>query len=120
MSSNPIAGSSNPLSVATVEELMAYAYAMEIEASERYSEFADIMERHNNRELSELFRKLARIETRHCEQVLDAMGWTGPPVAPSGGFAWEGVSAPESGDPIELHYLMQPYHALQIAYHNEK
>lgn len=112
--SHPAAG------IASIDELMAYAYALEQEASERYSEFADAMETHNNREVAELFRKLARIENRHAEQVLEEMGWASPPAAPHGGYKWEGFEAPESGEVTELHYLMQPYHALQIALHNEK
>jgi len=112
--SHPAAG------IGSIDELMAYAYALEQEASERYSEFADAMETHNNREVAELFRKLARIENRHAEQVLEEMGWASPPAAPHGGYKWEGFEAPESGEVTELHYLMQPYHALQIALHNEK
>ena len=102
-----------------VAELMAYAYAMELEAGDRYAEFADAMEAHNNREVAELFRKLSRIETRHSEQILETMNWVSPPPPPAGGYRWEGLEAPESGDPGELHYLMQPYHALSIARHNE-
>jgi len=104
----------------SIDELMAYAHALELEASERYADFADAMEMHNNREVAELFRKLARIENRHAEQVLEEMGWTNPPPAPHGGYKWEGFEAPETGDVTELHYLMQPYHALQIALHNER
>ncbi len=106
--------------VASIDELMAYAYALELEASERYAEFADAMDVHNNREVAELFRKLERIEHRHAEQVLEDMGWLSPPPAPHGGYKWEGFEAPETGDVGELHYLMRPYHALQIALHNEK
>jgi len=106
--------------IASIDELMAYAYALELEASERYAEFADAMEQHNNREVAELFRKLARIEHRHAEQVLEEMGWVSAPATPHGGYKWEGFEAPETGDVTELHYLMQPYHALQIALHNEK
>lgn len=112
--SQPAAG------IASIDELMAYAYALELEASERYAEFADAMDAHNNREVAELFRKLARIEHRHAEQVLEEMGWLSPPPAPHGGYKWEGFEAPETGDVGELHYLMRPYHALQIALHNEK
>jgi len=106
--------------IGSIDELMAYAYALELEASERYADFADAMEMHNNREVAELFRKLARIENRHAEQVLEEMGWASPPPAPHGGYKWEGFEAPETGDVTELHYLMQPYHALQIALHNER
>ena len=65
--------------VRNMNELMAYAYALEIEAAERYAEFADAMETHNNRAVEELFRKLARIEHKHAEQILEEMGWTAPP-----------------------------------------
>jgi len=106
--------------VRDVEGLMAYAYALEAEASERYSEFADAMESHNNREVAELFRKLARIENMHAEHILEEMGWSHPPPPPTGGWRWEGLEGPETADHTDLHYLMQPYHALQIALHNER
>ena len=105
--------------LASSSEFMVHAYAMETEAAERYAEFADSMEMHNNREVAELFRKLARIEQRHADQILEQMGWKQSPVA-SAGYRWEGTEGPETADPTELHYLMQPYHALQIALHNEK
>ena len=105
--------------VASASEFMAHAYAMEAEAAERYAEFADSMEVHNNLEVAELFRKLSRIEQRHADQILEQMGWKQSPVA-SSNYRWEGAEGPETADPTELHYLMQPYHALQIALHNEK
>jgi len=117
---SPKAKSQSAAGIGSIDELMAYAYALEQEASERYAIFADAMETHNNPEVAELFRKLARIENRHAEQVLEEMGWKSPPAAPHGGYKWEGFEAPETGDVTELHYLMQPYHALHIALHNEK
>ena len=42
------------------EDFMASAYAMEIDASDRYTEFAEQMESHNNAEVATFFRKLAR------------------------------------------------------------
>src|SRR3990172_1076952 len=105
--------------VASAADFMAHAYAMEVEAAERYAEFADSMEMHNNREVAELFRKLSRIEQRHADQILEQMGWKQSPLT-SLKVRWEGMEGPETADPTELHYLMQPYHALQIALHNEK
>jgi rubrerythrin len=105
--------------IPSASEFMAYAYAMEAEAAERYAEFADSMEVHNNREVAELFRKLSRIEQRHADQILEQMGWKQSPVT-SADVRWQGAEKPESADPTELHYLMLPYHALQIALHNEK
>jgi rubrerythrin len=109
-----------PVPARTMGELMAHAYALEVEASERYAEFAETMEAHNNREVAELFRKLARIEHRHAEQIVEQMKWTKPPAPPSTGYRWEGLEAPETADSAALHYLMQPYHALVIALHNER
>lgn len=106
--------------VRTMNELMAYAYALEVEAGERYAEFADAMEMHNNREVAELFRKLARIEHKHAEQILEEMRWTAAPKPPSSGYKWQGPEGPETADFTSLHYLMQPYHALEIALINEK
>lgn len=105
--------------VASAADFMAHAYAMEAEAAERYAEFADSMEAHNNREVAELFRKLSRIEQRHADQIMEQMGWKHSPVT-TANVRWEGAEGPETADPTELHYLMQPYHALQIALHNEK
>jgi rubrerythrin len=109
-----------PPGARTIRELLAHAYALEVEAAERYAEFAEAMEAHNNREVAELFRKLARIEHRHAEQILEETGWTKPPAPPSTGYRWEGLEGPETADFTVLHYLMQPYHALVIALHNER
>jgi len=100
-------------------EFMKQAYAMELEASTRYAEFADQMEVANNREVAELFRKLAVIEKRHAAKILQQMGWRTPPadLVP---FRWEGLEGAETGEHNDLHYLMQPYHALQIALKNEE
>lgn len=108
-----------PAPVASASDFMAHAYAMEAEAAERYAEFADSMEVHNNREVAELFRKLSRIEQLHADQILEQMGWKQSPAS-SADVRWKGAEGPETADPTELHYLMQPYHALQIALHNEK
>jgi rubrerythrin len=102
----------------TVEEFMAYAWAMEVEASDRYAELADLMTTHHNREVAELFAKLARIEGKHRDQIAAQMGWTTAPDAAV--FRWETPEGPETTDYGELHYLMQPWHALKLAEHNEQ
>jgi rubrerythrin len=102
----------------TVAQFMAYAWAMEVEASDRYAELADLMSTHHNREVAELFAKLARIEGKHRDQIAAKMGWTAPP--PAEVFRWETPEGPETTDHGELHYLMQPWHALRLAEHNER
>lgn len=95
-------------------EFMSRAYAIEIEAVERYQQFAEQMEQHNNREVAQLFRKLADIEGLHAKHILAETGWPSLPAmpVPHAGSLEEG---PETAPFESLHYLMKPYHALEIA-----
>ena len=104
----------NPNVPTTIDEFMSQAYAMELEAQQRYADLADAMEMHNNREVAGLFRKMSVIEGKHAVQIMEEMGWKEPPanaVAPS----WGGYEAAESVPIDEVHYLMRPWHALQLA-----
>jgi rubrerythrin len=104
----------------TLEQFMAQALAMEREAQERYTEFADALEMHNNQEVANLFRTMAGYEAKHAEQIMAEMGWTdAPSVAPHLVQAL-GRDAPEAMPIDEVHYLMQPWHALQLALAAEK
>jgi rubrerythrin len=100
--------------VHTIEDFMVQAVAMELEASQRYAELADVMEVHNNRDVAELFRKMSVIEGKHAEQVMAQMGWSELPAGPRAA-PWEGFESAEMVPADELHYLMQPWHALQLA-----
>jgi len=100
--------------VPTLDDFMARAYAMELEATERYAQFAEQLDTHNNREVAELFRKLSHIESLHAKRILEEMGWPSLPALPPA-YAWESPEGPETAPPDAVHYLMQPYHALEIA-----
>ena len=100
-------------------DFMVQAYAMENDARDRYTEFADLMEVHNNTEVAQLFRKLARIEGLHADKIMKEMGWRKPPPAAEA-WMWRQSEAPESVPSGELHYLMQPYHALELALQSEQ
>ena len=110
-------------SAASGEEsaFLARAWAMEIEAVERYSTLADAMEEHNNPVVAELFRKLARIEQLHADGIVEYNRSLRPQemTAPGKLLSDEG-EGPETADPGELHYRMQPYHALQMALAGEQ
>ena len=95
-------------------DFMVQAYAMENDARDRYTEFADQMEVHNNTAVARLFRKLARIEGLHADRIVKEMGWRKPPSAAEA-WMWRQSEAPESVPSGELHYLMQPWHALELA-----
>lgn len=97
-----------------LEALMLQALAMEQEAMQRYTDLADAMEMHNNTEVAGLFRRMADIEGRHAAQIMQRMGGERPP-APSSAPAWEGFEAAETVGSDDVHYLMRPWHALQLA-----
>ena len=106
----------------SLESFMAKAIAMELETARRYDELADIVETHDKSdpEVVKLFRSMAGIERKHADALLVQMGWADSP--PASVAAWDvGASeGPETASSEELHYLMQPYHALQIALRNEE
>jgi rubrerythrin len=109
----PAAAPAQDRAPATLAELMALALAMESEAAGRYSELADAMEMHNNVDVAELFRKMANIETGHAQAIMSEMGWHEAPER----ALWdpELLEGPETPPAADIHYLMQPYHALEIA-----
>jgi rubrerythrin len=98
----------------TYADFMAQAYAMELEATERYAQFAEQLDVHNNRGVADLFRKLSAIEALHAKRILEEMGWPSLPALPAA-FAWDEGEGPESAPPDAIHYLMQPFHALVLA-----
>jgi rubrerythrin len=100
-------------------DFMARAYTMEIEAIDRYAQFAEQLETHNNREVAQLFRKLSDIEKLHAKRILDEMKWPSMPALPPA-YAWERDEGPETAPFDRLHYLMQPWHALEIALRCER
>ncbi len=99
-------------------EFWARALAIEVEASERYELLADQMEVHNNREVAEIFRKMAVIEGKHRDEITRRAA--GVDLAGEAAkFGWTGPDGPESADFEEVHYLMSAHQALRIARHNE-
>jgi len=102
-------------SIKSIEEFLAHALALESEVAERYEEIADSMEIHNNTEVAQLFRKLARASAKHAEEMRQrAAGLTLPRIAPWE-FPWGVSGAPETPSMEKTHYLMTPYQALDMA-----
>lgn len=99
----------------TLDALMAQALVMEREAVARYTELAEMMETHNNLEVAALFRKMAEYEGHHVAQIQADMGWADDSIAERQAGAWAGPESPESVPVDEMHYLMHPWHALQLA-----
>lgn len=111
---------SDQRTMVSVDELLAFALAIEQEAAERYAELADQMEVHNNSEVAELFHKLAAIEAKHIANVNTmSEGRKLPPIS-LWYSPWEDAESPEALAHDEAHYLMTPYHALSLALKGER
>jgi rubrerythrin len=109
---------SAPPPVASAEELMAMAYAMEQEAARRYRNLAALMRLRQEERLAGVFDFFAGIEERHAQQVDQrAMDVTGRHVEPTGIRG----ECPENFDDEEgSSSLLTPYRALAIAVRNEE
>ncbi len=103
--------------ITSLPELLAHAHAIEVDAYERYVLLADSMDVANNKELSDLFRKLASHEEKHAAEILrraNADNIKLPQIRLSD-QAWADGESPESASLEQAHYLMTPWHALQMA-----
>lgn len=105
---------------ATLEAFMAQALQMELDAAQRYNEFADMMDVHNNPEVGAWFRKMADVEGKHADHIMAQMGWSEAPAVPADAPLLAGRDAVEGAASDELHYLMQPWHVLQLALAGEE
>ncbi len=114
------AGNGDEAFIGTVEELLAHAHALEQEAADRYAMLADQMEVHNNPEVAGLFRKLAEIEGKHAQHVERMSEGVELPELSPWEYKWDTPESPEALDPQEMHYLMTPHHALNLALRHEK
>jgi len=105
--------------VASLADLFALAWQIEADAVERYRLLADQMETHNNPELVKVFRDLARAEGIHADEIRRLAGDIDVVAHASRIGGWKG-DGPEEADLSAAHYLMTPWHALQMALVGEK
>ncbi|AMO25276.1 hypothetical protein UC35_05815 [Ramlibacter tataouinensis] len=93
--------------------MLVQAHALESEAAQRYLEFAEIMESHNNGEVAQMFRAIAAQEAEHAEHIRLRIHGRGalPPRE---------RRTPAVAELEQAHYLMQPWHVLQIAIQAER
>lgn len=106
--------------IASVVDLLALAHQIEADAVERYTEFAAQMETHNNRELVKVFRDLARAEGIHAEEIRKMAGDIDLAARARQLGRWKKGDSPEQADLGAAHYLMTPWHALQLALAGEQ
>jgi len=101
--------------VTTLADLFAVAYQIEAEAVERYDLLADQMVTHNNPELVAVFRDLSRAEAIHRDEIRRQAGDIDVIAHAQRMAKWQRGESPEAANLDEAHYLMTPWHALQLA-----
>lgn len=106
--------------VSNLNDLLAVAYQIEIDAVERYKLLADQMETHNNPDLVKVFRDLARAEGIHGEEIRRLAGDFDVAAHALQIARFKSSESPEEVDLAGAHYLMKPWHALQLALKGEE
>jgi rubrerythrin len=106
--------------ISSLNDLLAVAYQIEIDAVERYNMLADQMETHNNPELVKIFRDLARAEGIHGEEIRRLAGEFDVAHHARQFAKFGGMGSPEEAELGAAHYLMTPWHALQLSLAGEK
>ena len=106
--------------IASLADLFAVAYQIEADAVDRYNVLADQMETHNNPELVAVFRDLARAEAIHRDEILRLAGDIDVVAHARRMAKWKRGESPEESDLDAAHYLMTPWHALQLALPGEE
>jgi rubrerythrin len=107
-------------SISSLADLFAVAYQIEADAVERYDLLAGQMETHNNQDLAAIFRDLARAETIHRDEIRRLAGDIDVVAQARRIAKWNRGESPEEADLGDAHYLMTPWHALQLALAGEK
>jgi rubrerythrin len=110
----------NAPKIETLADLFGIAYRIEIDAVERYHLLADQMESHNNPDLVAVFRDLARAEGIHAEEIRRQAGDIDVAAHAQRASGWGRGESPEEADMSSAHYMMTPWHALQMALAGEK
>lgn len=106
--------------IATLEELLAHAHGLELEAVERYQELADQMVVHNQPDLVKLFQTMVRVESLHVDKVRElAADRELPRIAPWE-YRWPTLESPESVPAGGESYGMTPRLALELVLAGEE
>jgi rubrerythrin len=106
--------------VSSLADLFAVAYQIEADAVDRYALLAEQMEVHNNPALVSAFRDLARAEAIHRDEIQRMAGDIDVVTHARAVAKWTKGESPEQADLDAAHYLMTPWHALQLALEGEK
>lgn len=106
--------------IGNLAECYANALAIEREAAARSAQFAEYLEDHSEQATAALFRKLARFEQQHVEELERRTAGMPLPALRSWEFSWLDDAPAEQVDHHFVFHLMTPHDALTIALGAEK
>lgn len=106
--------------ISSLADLFAVAWQIEADAVDRYLMLADQMDVFNNAELAAIFRDLARAEGLHRDEIKKMAGDIDVVAHARTLGRWKKGESPEEADIDSTHYMMTPWHALQMALAGEK
>lgn len=101
-------------------ELYAHAIAIEREAAERHTEFAQWMQDLGNEAVADVFATLAGFETEHLQALERRTEGVVLPALEPQQYRWLDAGAPETAARELVFRLMTPRHALAISLGAEK
>jgi rubrerythrin len=106
--------------IRSAPELYAHAIAIEREAAERYTEFAERMDDLGNEAVAVVFATLARVETEHLVALERRTDGITLPELQTNDYRWLDAGAPETPARELVFRVMTPHGALAIALGAEK
>ena len=103
----------------SLDELLAHALVIELEAVHSYLDLAEQMQESGNDAVAKLFEKMAEYEQEHADKIREQAGDIKLPELAPWEYRWPDFEPPENIDTAGIHYLMTPYQALKLALDNE-
>jgi rubrerythrin len=106
--------------IGNLAECYANALAIEREAAGRSAQFAEYLEDHGELATADLFRRLARFERQHVDELERRTAGMPLPALRPWEFSWLDNAPAEQVDHQFVFHLMTPHDALKIALGAEK
>lgn len=101
--------------VDSVETFLAYSIKLEEEAALRFGQLADAMNTAGNREVAQLFRRLAHYSRLHLNEARARAGFRRIPRIEPGEFHWPDLESPEAAAIWSADPLIGREQALEVA-----
>ena len=104
----------------SLDELLLHALVIELEAVQRYTQLAKMMDRIGNKKVAKIFAKMSNIEADHAKKIEEQISDHDLPLLTPSQYRWSGPESPENADSGRLFHLMTASQALSLALDSER